>query len=101
MFCARSLLDEFMERARSTQLPFNETDSLAPSQVEEVVEALMRSQVDSHMFHLCCRGLERSCQALQVNFVSARDSVSLSSDLQWQYLQLLDIGLVLAELWQW
>eukprot|EP00884_Botryococcus_braunii_P006320 jgi/Botrbrau1/1568/Bobra.0107s0055.1 len=65
MFCARSVLDDFMERARATQLPLHEPDSLAPAQPVQAVEALARSHVDSHMFNLCCRGLEMSCQALQ------------------------------------
>ncbi len=79
MFCARSLLDEFMERARATQLPLHEPDSLASGQPEDVVEALAQSHVDSHMFHLCCRGLEVSCQALQVRFECLKDSVQQDS----------------------
>lgn len=81
MLCARGLLDEFMERARSTQLPLLDREPASPVPTGALVSALRGSHLDAVLFHLCCRGLRKGCRALQVNALRGPRHASLRDAL--------------------
>ncbi len=65
--CARSVLDDFDDRARATGLSVGEPVTGAASEVlEKAQEGLCHSLVDARLFQLCCPALEACRQDFQV-----------------------------------